>query len=518
MDENNINNQEPEYRPNEFNNKPEKPHKEHSNIGPALLGLIVGAIIGVACVPALRNFKESSPKNKVEASEEEEIATKDTETVEETEEETKESKKNKKNIKDSENETKSEKSDSKEADRTQIYSGNASNGSVADIVENVMPSVVAVTITETYNKYDWFGDIQQYEGQGAGSGIIVDEDDENLYIATNNHVIDGADNITVQFNNGSSVQAKVNGSSKASDLAVITIDLDDIDKDTLKSIKVASVNDDRDSLRVGDQVIAIGNAMGYGQSITVGYISALDRTVKSQDGSESSDMIQTDAAINPGNSGGALINMNGEVIGINEAKLSATDVEGMGYSIPIYKVNDLIGALSSEQIEEKDQGSLGIQCLTVTDETVKSFDMPKGVFVYKITNDELVDAGLQEKDIITKIDNHSVNSVEDLMDYLSHYRAGDVVTLRVSRVHDGEYSEHEINCTLIKNVNYKEKDNSDSDKDSKSDDLPFEKRDESRDSNSDPFKKGDDSRDNNNDFDPYQDPFEDFFRMPGMIF
>jgi len=318
---------------------------------------------------------------------------------------------------------------------------------LSDIVENVMPSTVSITSTVNYQQFNFFTGMQSYEVPSSGSGIIIEKNNDTLYIATNNHVIEDSKDLTVEFVDGTAATASVNGTSSDSDIAVITVKLSDISEDTLKKIKVASLytNDD---LKVGNQVIAIGNALGYGQSVTVGYISALDRSIETEDG-QVNGLIQTDAAINPGNSGGALINMNGEVIGINVAKYASTEVEGVGYSIPISKVQDLINMLSKEKYDETERGYLGIQCSTIDNETAYMYDMPQGVYVFKITNQKLIEDGLVEKDIITSIDGHAVTTVNSLTSLLEYYQKGSEVPLIIKRLEDGKYVEKEIKVALV---------------------------------------------------------------------
>ena len=331
-----------------------------------------------------------------------------------------------------------------ETNETIVY---RDNGDVSDIVESVSDSIVSITSTAYYQQFNFFTGITQYEGQSSGSGVIVGKNDTTLYIVTNNHVIEGAEDLTIEFSNGTSVSAAINGSSVDPDIAILTVNLSDIDEETLNTIKVASLHTE-DDLEVGNQVIAIGNALGYGQTVTVGYISALDRTIQTEDGTASG-LIQTDAAINPGNSGGALVNMNGEVIGINVAKYADTDVEGIGYSIPITSIQDLISMLSKEKVNENEQGMLGIQCTNIDSSMSQQFGMPQGVYVYKITNENLNDEGLCEKDIITAIEGQTITSVESLTSTLEYHKIGDKVELTIQRIEDGEYVEKTITVTLI---------------------------------------------------------------------
>ncbi len=341
---------------------------------------------------------------------------------------------------------------------TLAKSNAADKKSVSQIVKDAMPSVVSITNMVQYrqNGFSIFGD-QGETGTAAasGSGIIVGKTDDELLIATNNHVVSDSTSLSVQFADGESVDAKIKGTDADADLAVIAVDLKNMKSSTLDKIKVAEFGDS-DEAQIGDQVVAIGNALGYGQSVTTGIISAKDRDIESDKGTEKG-LLQTDAAINPGNSGGALLNMEGKVIGINVAKYSSTDVEGMGYSIPSAKAKSIINTLASKQtrstVDDAERGYLGIQAKTVDAETAKAFDMPAGVFVYKITeNSSAAKSDLQEKDIITKFDGQGVDSLDDLQALLKKYKAGETITLTVQRIEaNGKYVEKEIQVTLGKN-------------------------------------------------------------------
>lgn len=322
---------------------------------------------------------------------------------------------------------------------------------VSSIVEKAMPSVVAINSVTEYQTQNFFGQPQTYEGRGSGSGIIVGESDTELLIVTNNHVIEGANTLSVTFNDGESAEANVKGTDSENDLAVIAVALDQITDSTKSKITVATIGDS-DSLKVGQGVIAIGNALGYGQSVTVGYVSALDREVTTEDGT-TRNLLQTDAAINPGNSGGALLNMQGEVVGINSAKYSSTEVEGMGYAIPISKVEDIIDDLMTRktrvQVDEANQGYLGIQGTDIDSNAATLYGMPQGIFVYKIMEDgAAASSTLQEKDIITEFDGQSVRSMTELKDMLTYYAGGDTVDLTVQRLENGQYVEHTVTITL----------------------------------------------------------------------
>lgn len=322
---------------------------------------------------------------------------------------------------------------------------------VSAIAEAAMPSIVAINDTMTVQQRDFFGMPQTYTAQSSGSGIIISQNDTELLIATNNHVVQGAQDLKVTFNDGKDVTAAVKGTDSASDLAIIAVQLSDIPADTMSKIKVASIGNS-DDLKVGQQVIAIGNALGYGQSLTVGYVSALDREIKDEDGVART-FIQTDAAINPGNSGGALLDINGNLIGINAAKTASTEVEGIGFAIPISKAQEILNTLMTKKtriaVAEEAQGYLGIQGTNIDASASKEFGMPVGVYVYKILDGGAAAAsGLKEKDIITKFDGQSVTSMEELKQMLTYYEGGSAVSLTVQSLVDGAYVEHEVEITL----------------------------------------------------------------------
>ncbi|MBT9775833.1 trypsin-like serine protease [Clostridium sp. MCC353] len=321
---------------------------------------------------------------------------------------------------------------------------------VSGIVEQAMPSVVAITDKMTVEQMTFFGP-QSYEAESSGSGIIIGENDKELLIATNNHVVDGAQNMTVTFVDETSVEAAIKGTDAASDLAVIAVPLDKIPSDTMSRIKAANIGDS-DSLKVGQQVVAIGNALGEGQSATVGYVSALDRKVKGEDGTEHT-FIQTDAAINPGNSGGALLDLGGNLIGINAAKTASTEVEGMGYAIPISKAMEILDPLMTKQtrvkVDDEKRGWLGIEGTNIDAQASQAYDMPVGIFVYKILDDgAAAGSDLREKDIITKFDGQSVTTLGQLQNMLTYYEKGSKVTLTVQSLADGKYQEREVEITL----------------------------------------------------------------------
>ena len=328
---------------------------------------------------------------------------------------------------------------------------------VSQVVEEAMPAVVAVASTAVYQMPDfgfgWFfgGGSQSYEVPSSGSGIIIGENDTELLIVTNNHVVQDTVSLKITFVDDTAVDAAVKGTDTDTDLAVISVPLDQIPQETKEKRSVARLGDS-DGLKVGQGVIAIGNALGYGQSVTVGYVSALNREIKTSDGNTRV-LLQTDAAINPGNSGGALLNMKGEVIGINAAKYSSTEVEGIGYAIPVSGVQDILDELMNRktrsEVAEEKRGYLGIQGTTVDEDAAAAFGMPKGVYVYKILKDgAAADSQLREKDIITKLDGMTVKSMQELQKLLKGYEAGETIELLVQRQEDGQYKEIQIPVTL----------------------------------------------------------------------
>lgn len=322
---------------------------------------------------------------------------------------------------------------------------------VSAIVEKAMPSVVAINNKMIYQANSWFGPSQTYEVPSSGSGIVVGQNDKELLIVTNNHVVADSTELKVNFIDNTSVDAAIKGTDAEADLAVIAVQLSDIPADTLSRISIATLGDS-DALKVGQGVIAIGNALGYGQSVTVGYVSALDREVK-VDENTTKTLLQTDAAINPGNSGGALLNMKGELIGINAAKYSSTEVEGMGYAIPISKAQNIIDELMTKKtrvaVAEANQGYLGIQGNNVDQQMTDIYGMPRGIYVYKIVeNGAASKSDLREKDIITKFDGQSVRTMEDLKNMLTYYAKGDTVTLTVQSLDNGQYVERSVEVTL----------------------------------------------------------------------
>lgn len=341
---------------------------------------------------------------------------------------------------------------------TQIPAANtsttSSNGVVIEdvsaIVDATLPSVVSITNTQVYQSNTWFGQSQTYEVPSSGSGIIVGQNDSELLIVTNNHVVSDSEGLTVTFADESTADAAIKGTDSETDLAVIAVPLDKVSADTKGKIKAATLGDS-DSLKMGQGVIAIGNALGLGQSVTVGHVSALNREIKVDDATKT--VIQTDAAINPGNSGGALLNSKGEVIGINEAKYADTSVEGVGYAIPISKAKDIIDDLMTRTtkiaVSESEQGYLGIQLQNIDESMAKMYGMPQGVYVYKIMEDSAAaGSDLHEKDIITKLDGEKISNYADLAKLLTYYKSGDTVTLTVQSLVNGSYQEREVQLTL----------------------------------------------------------------------
>lgn len=341
----------------------------------------------------------------------------------------------------------------------QTESSDFTYSNIADLAEAVMPSIVAITTTSVQQVRNFFyGRTYAYESQGAGSGIIVGSNDTELLICSNNHVVEGASDLTVTFINEESYPAVIKGTDPANDLAVVAVSLDDIPKDTMDQIKIAQMGNS-DEMRVGEQVVAIGNALGYGQSVTTGIISAKDRTI--QAGSSQSpysygeeadtyeNLIQTDAAINPGNSGGALLNMNGELIGINSAKASRSGVEGMGYAIPISKampiLEDLMNRKTRTLVDEENIGYLGIQGQSVSRDAILLYGIPAGIYVtYVYPDGAAEEAGMAESDILTSFDGETITGMEDLQDLLRYYEAGETVNVTVYTNDDGAYVEKEL--------------------------------------------------------------------------
>ncbi|HIY61664.1 MAG TPA: trypsin-like peptidase domain-containing protein [Candidatus Eisenbergiella pullistercoris] len=336
--------------------------------------------------------------------------------------------------------------------------------SVADVADYVMPSIVSITnrsVQEVQNYFSMFGyygmQPQAQETESVGSGIIIGQNDSELLIATNNHVVEGADTLTVSFIDNQAYEANLKGTDAENDLAVIAVPLTGISADTMAQIKPATLGSS-DDLRVGEQVVAIGNALGYGQSVTTGIVSATNRTLTetSSDGrpvQSSASYIQTDAAINPGNSGGALVNMKGEVVGINSAKLASTEVEGMGYAIPVSRASSIISTLMNEstltKVAENERGTLGITATTVPASVTEAYGIPTGVYVSEVTEGSGAQAaGLRRGDVITALDGRSVTDVSQLQELLQYYKAGQTVNLTVQSITDSAYAEKTVSLTL----------------------------------------------------------------------
>ena len=396
---------------------------------------------------------------------------------------------------------------------------------VSDIAEEALPSIVSITtksvqeVQSYYGMYGMYGyapQQQEQEVEGSGSGIIVGKNDDELLIATNYHVVSGADTLSVAFVDGNAVEASVKGFDEERDLAVVSVSLDDIDKDTMDAISVAKIGSS-DDLKVGEQVVAIGNALGYGQSVTTGIVSAKNRRMDSDnntvtDGSDDSsngvNLIQTDAAINPGNSGGALLNMEGEVVGINSAKLASTEVEGMGYSIAISDVTDILQNLMNEtsrdKLDDSEHGTIGIKCISVSSEAVQMYGIPAGVFVSEVTEGGAADkAGLKANSVITEFNGKTVSSADQLIEYLSYYEPGEEVELTVQVPKGTGYEEETIKVTLDENTSADDNENKDSKKD----------KNDQKDSNEDTDSQ--DSEESNED--DSENPFIEYFQSQGFF-
>lgn len=324
---------------------------------------------------------------------------------------------------------------------------------VSDMVESVIPSVVSIVNTGVYSSqgFGFWQEFTEIPTESSGSGIIIGQNEEELFIVTNNHVVADNKSLTVQFVDGTSAEASVKASKASSDIAIISVRLDRMTEETRNAIAIATLGNS-DELRIGQGVVAIGNALGYGQSVTTGCVSALDRKVTTNDGTTLT-VLQTSAAINPGNSGGALLNASGEVIGINTAKVSDTKVEGMNYAIPISLVTDLINDMmqweSREKVDSRDASYLGIQPVSVDENSSKDYNMPKGVYVYNVTENSPAErAGVKAMDIITAIDQYPIGSKEDLQNALEYFSGGETVSIVVYRQANGAYEEISLEVTL----------------------------------------------------------------------
>lgn len=333
----------------------------------------------------------------------------------------------------------------------QTVSSNSGNLSVAQVAESCMPAMVAITNKSIQEIPNFFGyGSQEYESESSGSGIIVDQNDTELLIATNNHVVSGADSLTVAFVDDELVEAIVKGTDPENDLAVVSVKLSDIKEETLQQIKVIQIGDS-DELQVGDQVVAIGNALGFGQSVSSGYVSALNREVTIDNTTHT--LLQTDAAINPGNSGGALLNMHGELIAINEAKYSSSGVEGMGYAIPVSTATPILSELMSQEtrykVDSEQASYMGIVCRELSEEFTQVYGVPAGAFVDSVQEGGPAEtAGIQKGDIVVKLDTKNISSYTDLVSALQYYAAGETIDVTVCRADNGEYVEKVLTITL----------------------------------------------------------------------
>ena len=337
-------------------------------------------------------------------------------------------------------------------DGAKLTTSSSSTGTsdIATIAKNAMPSIVSITNMSVQEVQSFFGGTQQQESTSVGSGIIIGQTDSELLILTNNHVVEGNEKLTVSFVDNESVEANVKGTDSTKDLAVVAVKISDVKDSTMDEIAVATMGDSS-KLEVGEQVVAIGNALGYGQSVTSGIVSATERTL---DGYEGGTLIQTDAAINPGNSGGALLNSNGEVIGINTAKVATDSVEGMGYAIPISDASDTIQNLMNQEtktkVSEAEQGYLGIQGVDVSDESAKMYNMPTGVYISDVVkNGGAQQAGLTKGSVITGLEGTTISDMNSLKEQLQYYRVGDKVKVTVQVPgNNGEYTEKTVEVTL----------------------------------------------------------------------
>ena len=344
----------------------------------------------------------------------------------------------------------------------EVSAGTTGEYTVAQVAKSCMPSVVSITNASVKTVQDFFGGVQQYPSESSGSGIIVGQNDSEILVATNNHVVADADTITVAFDDDAVYEAQVKGTDSDNDLAVVAVKISDMSEDTLKSIKVVSIGNS-DELEIGEQVVAIGNALGYGQSVTSGWISAVDREVTDEEGKTTGKLIQTDAAINPGNSGGALLNMQGELIGINSAKAAATEVEGMGYAIPVSVAQPILDELMNRETrykaDEDHAGYIGVTCLNVDSTSAQTYGIPLGAFVDSVEEGGPAQtAGIQKGDVIVKFDGMTVSGSSDLVGKLEYYQAGETVEVVISRAQNGEYQEQTVSVTLGKKSEMKQAD------------------------------------------------------------
>ena len=436
------------------------------------------------------------------------------------------------------------KSEKKDADASDSKSdtgkdtGSTAKGNldVSEIASEALPSIVSITtksVQEVQNYFGMYGmygyapQQQEQEVEGSGSGIIVGKNDDELLIATNYHVVEGADTLSVAFTDGNAVEASVKGFDEERDLAVVSVSLDDVEDDTMDAVSIANIGSS-DDLKVGEQVVAIGNALGYGQSVTTGIVSAKNRRMDSDnntvtDGSDDSsdgvNLIQTDAAINPGNSGGALLNMEGEVVGINSAKLASTEVEGMGYAIAISDVTDILQNLMNEtsrdKLDDSEHGVLGIKGSSVSSEAVQMYGIPAGVFVKKVTEGGAADkAGLKANSVITEFNGKTVSSTNQLIEYLSYYEPDEEVELTVQVPHGTSYKEETVKVTLDENTDADDSD--DNDKDSKKSKKDSKKSSKDADEDVDEDTDSEDSMDSD-DTEESENPFIQYFENQGFF-
>ncbi len=344
----------------------------------------------------------------------------------------------------------------------EVSAGTTGEYTVAQVAKSCMPSVVSITNASVKTVQDFFGGVQEYPSESSGSGIIVGQNDSEILVATNNHVVADADTITVAFDDDAVYEAQVKGTDSDNDLAVVAVKIADMSEETLQSIKVVSIGNS-DELEIGEQVVAIGNALGYGQSVTSGWVSAVDREVTDEDGKTTGKLIQTDAAINPGNSGGALLNMQGELIGINSAKAAATEVEGMGYAIPVSVAQPILDELMNRETrykaDEDHAGYIGVTCLNVDSTSAQTYGIPLGAFVDSVEEGGPAQtAGIQKGDVIVKFDGMTVSGSSDLVGKLEYYQAGETVDVVISRAQNGEYQEQTVSVTLGKKSEMKQTD------------------------------------------------------------
>ena len=436
------------------------------------------------------------------------------------------------------------KSEKKDADTSDSKSdtgkdtGSTAKGNldVSEIASEALPSIVSITtksVQEVQNYFGMYGmygyapQQQEQEVEGSGSGIIVGKNDDELLIATNYHVVEGADTLSVAFTDGNAVEASVKGFDEERDLAVVSVSLDDVEDDTMDAVSIANIGSS-DDLKVGEQVVAIGNALGYGQSVTTGIVSAKNRRMDSDnntvtDGSDDSsdgvNLIQTDAAINPGNSGGALLNMEGEVVGINSAKLASTEVEGMGYAIAISDVTDILQNLMNEtsrdKLDDSEHGVLGIEGSSVSSEAVQMYGIPAGVFVKEVTEGGAADkAGLKANSVITEFNGKTVSSNNQLIEYLSYYEPDEEVELTVQVPHGTSYKEETVKVTLDENTDADDSD--DNDKDSKKSKKDSKKSSKDADEDVDEDTDSEDSMDSD-DTEESENPFIQYFENQGFF-